>query len=128
MPSPPTAADSPTLPLALVISLLIAEERPHGWAILYRGTFASTGTVGDVATLEDAVSAWLLEFLQLGRAPQVAVVKFNLRCCLERSSFRSLSIRESSLVHASGVLRLIWDHESRMCSIFFFFVLFGYRC
>ena len=109
MPSPPTAADSPTLPLAPDISLLIAEERPHGWAILYRVTFAGTGTVGDdVATLEDAVSAWLLEFLLLGRAPQVAVVKFNLRCCLERSSFRSLSIRESSLVH--GVLRLIRDY------------------
>ena len=77
MLSPPTAADGPTLPLAPDIPVLIAEERAHGWAILYRGTVASAGTVGDVATLEDAMPVWLLEYLLLGRAPQVAIVKIQ---------------------------------------------------
>ena len=75
MLSPPTAADGPTLPLAPDVPLLIAEERAHGWAILYRGTVASAGTLGDVATLEDAMPVWLLEYLLLGRAAQVAIVK-----------------------------------------------------
>ena len=77
MLSPPTAADGPMLPLAPDIPLLIAEERPHGWAILYRGTVASAGTMCDVATLEDAMPVWLLEYLLLGRAPQVSVVKIQ---------------------------------------------------
>ena len=75
MLSPPTAADGPTLPLAPDVPLLIAEERAHGWATLYRGTVASAGTLGDVATLEDAMPVWLLEYLLLGRAAQVAIVK-----------------------------------------------------
>ncbi len=75
--SPPTAADGPSLPLAPDIPLLVAEERPHGWAIVYRGTVASAGTIDDVETLEDAMPVWLLEYLLLGRAPQVGVVKIG---------------------------------------------------
>jgi len=77
MLSPPTAAEAPTLGLAPEIPLLIAEERAHGWAIAYRGTVASVGAAGDVAMLEDAMPTWLLEYLLLGRAPLVAVVKIQ---------------------------------------------------
>jgi WD repeat-containing protein 48 len=77
MLSPPTAAEAPTLSLSPEIPLLIAEERAHGWAIAYRGTVASVRAAGDVTTLEDAMPMWLLEFLLLGRAPQVAVVKIQ---------------------------------------------------
>ena len=78
MLSPPTAAEGgPTLPLAPDIPLFIAEERAHGWATLYRGTIASAGSADDVAKLEDAMPVWLLEYLLLGRAPQVAVVKIQ---------------------------------------------------
>ena len=77
MLSPPTAADGPSLPLAPDVPLLIAEERAHGWATLYRGTVSSAGTLGDVATLEDAMPVWLLEYLLLGRAAQVAIVKIQ---------------------------------------------------
>ena len=77
MLSPPTAADGPTLAFALHIPVLIADERAHGWTSLYRGTVASAGTVGDVATLEDAMPVWLLEYVPLGRAPQVVVVKIQ---------------------------------------------------
>jgi WD repeat-containing protein 48 len=63
--------------LAPGIPLLIAEEHAHGWAIAYHGTVASAGAAGDVATLEDAMPTWLLEYLLLGRAPQVAVVKIQ---------------------------------------------------
>ncbi|KAI9438924.1 WD40 repeat-like protein [Lactarius indigo] len=61
--NPPTSADGPTLPLAPDIPLLVAEERAHGWAIVYRGTVASAGTIDD--------------YLLLGRAPQVGVVKIG---------------------------------------------------
>jgi WD repeat-containing protein 48 len=77
MLSPPTTTDGPTLSLAQDIPLLVAEERAPGWAIVYRGTVASAGTTGDVETLEDAIPVWLLEYLLLGRAPQVAVVKIQ---------------------------------------------------
>ncbi|KAH8995974.1 WD40 repeat-like protein [Lactarius akahatsu] len=75
--SPPTSADGPTLALAPDIPLLVAEERAHGWAIVYRGTVSSAGTVDDVEILEDAMPFWLLEYLLLGRAPQVGVVKIG---------------------------------------------------
>lgn len=75
--TPPTAADGPALPLAPDIPLLVAEERAHGWAIVYRGTVASAGAIDDVETLEDAMPVWLLEYLLLGRAPQVGVVKIG---------------------------------------------------
>jgi WD repeat-containing protein 48 len=77
MLSPPTAADGPTLPIVPDIPLLIAEERAHGWAILYRGTVRSVGTAGDVAALEDAMPVWLLEYLLLGRTQQVAILKIQ---------------------------------------------------
>jgi hypothetical protein len=54
--STPTATDGSTLPLTQDILLLVAEERAHVWAIVYRGTVASAGTVTDVAALEDATS------------------------------------------------------------------------
>jgi WD repeat-containing protein 48 len=73
--NPPTATEGPNIPLSKDITLLIAEERVPGWAIMYRGTVASAGTTGDVAALEDAMPVWLLEYLLLGRAPQVASVK-----------------------------------------------------
>ncbi|KAI0294110.1 hypothetical protein B0F90DRAFT_1758645 [Multifurca ochricompacta] len=73
--NPPSAAEGPTLPITQDIPLLIAEERAPGWAIVYRGTVASAGTTEDVAKLEDAMPVWLLEYLLLGRAPQVSVVK-----------------------------------------------------
>ena len=75
--TPPSTADAPALSLAPDIPLLIAEERAHGWAIMYRGTVASAGTVDDVETLEDAMPVWLLEYLLLGRAPQVGIVKIG---------------------------------------------------
>jgi WD repeat-containing protein 48 len=73
--NPPAAADAPNIPLSSDIALLIAEERAPGWAIVYRGTIASAGTTGDVAVLEDAMPVWLLEFLLLGRSPQVPSIK-----------------------------------------------------
>ena len=75
--NPPTATDGPALPLAPDIPLLVAEERAHGWAIVYRGTVASVGNADDVETLEDVMPIWLLEYLLLGRTPQVAVVKIG---------------------------------------------------
>ena len=75
--TPPTSADAPALSLAPDIPLLIAEERAHGWAVVYRGTVSSAGTIDDVETLEDAMPVWLLEYLLLGRAPQVSVVKIG---------------------------------------------------
>lgn len=75
MLSPPTTADGPTLPLSPDIPLVVAEERAPGWAIVHRGTVASAGSAGDVTVLEDAMPMWLLEYLLLGRAPQVGVVK-----------------------------------------------------
>ena len=75
--NPPTPAEGPALPLASDIPLLVAEERAHGWAIVYRGTVASVGNADDVETLEDAMPIWLLEYLLLGRTPQVAVVKIG---------------------------------------------------
>jgi len=75
MLSPPSVAEGPTLPLTQGIPLLVAEERPHGWAIVYRGTVASAGNTADVAALEDAMPVWLLEYLLLARVPPVAVVK-----------------------------------------------------
>ncbi len=98
MPSPPTAAEGgSTLPLALDIPLFIAEERPHGWATVYRGTVASAGSVEDLAMLEDAMPVWLLEYL-LGEGGgwrrRLPSSRSSSRCCLERSSFRSSSIRE----------------------------------
>ena len=36
------------LPLAPDIPLFIAEERPHGWASVYRGTVASVGSAEDL--------------------------------------------------------------------------------
>lgn len=75
MLSPPTTADGPNLTLAQDIPLLVAEERAPGWAIVYRGTVSSAGTTKDAAVLEDAIPVWLLEYLLLGRTPQVAIVK-----------------------------------------------------
>jgi WD repeat-containing protein 48 len=75
--NPPPTADGPALPLAPDIPLLVAEERAYGWAIVYRGTVASAGSVEDVEALEDALPVWLLEYLLLARAPQVAVVKIG---------------------------------------------------
>jgi WD repeat-containing protein 48 len=75
--SPPSAADGPALPITPDIPLLVAEERAHGWAIVYRGTVASAGSADDVETLEDAMPIWLLEYLLLGRTPQVAVLKIG---------------------------------------------------
>ncbi len=77
MLSPPTAVDGPSLPLAQDIPLLIAEECAPGWAIVYRGTVTSVGTTDDLAALEDALPVWLLEYLLLGRTPQVAIVKIQ---------------------------------------------------
>jgi WD repeat-containing protein 48 len=75
--NPPTTADAPALVLAPDIPLLVAEERAHGWAIVYHGTVASAGTIDDVETLEDALPIWLLEYLLLGRSPHVGVVKIG---------------------------------------------------
>jgi hypothetical protein len=62
MLSPPTGAEGgSTLPLAPDIPLFIAEELPHGWATVYRGTVASAGSAEDEAMLEDVMLVWLLE-------------------------------------------------------------------
>ena len=77
MLSPPTTADAPPLPLSQDIPLLVAEERTPGWVVVYRGTITSAGTTEDLAVLEDTLPVWLLEYLLLGRTPQVAVVKIQ---------------------------------------------------
>ena len=77
MLSPPTTADAPPLPLSQDIPLLVAEERTPGWVVVYRGTITSAGTTEDLAALEDTLPVWLLEYLLLGRTPQVAVVKIQ---------------------------------------------------
>ena len=78
MLSPPTATEGgPTLPLAPDIPLFIAEVRPLGWATVYRGTVASVGSAEDLATLEDAIPVWLLEYLLLEGALQVAIIKIQ---------------------------------------------------
>ena len=75
MLSPLTAvAGGSTLLLVLDIPLFIAEERPHGWASVYRGTVASAGSAEDLATLEDTMPVWLLEYLLLEGALQVAII------------------------------------------------------
>ena len=74
---PPSTADAPPLPISQDTPLLVAEERAPGWAIVYRGTIASAGTTEDLAALEDALPVWLLEYLLLGRTPQVAIVKIQ---------------------------------------------------
>ena len=43
---------------------------------MYRGTIASVETMEDLAALEDT-PVWLLEYLLLGRMPQVAIVKIQ---------------------------------------------------
>ena len=73
--NPPSGAEGPNIPLSSDIALLISEERAPGWAIVYRGTIASAGTADDAAVLEDTMPVWLLEYLLLGRAPQMASVK-----------------------------------------------------
>ena len=100
MLSPPTATEGGftfTLPLAPGIPLFIAEERLLGWATVYRGTVASAGSAEDLATLEDVMPMWLLEYLLLGRAPQVAIIKIQFALLPgegQRGSFLSSSIRE----------------------------------
>jgi WD repeat-containing protein 48 len=74
---PPSNADAPPFPISQDTPLLVAEERAPGWAIVYRGTIASAGTTEDLAALEDALPVWLLEYLLLGRTPQVAFVKIQ---------------------------------------------------
>lgn len=44
---------------------------------MYRGTVASAGSAEDLATLQDAMPVWLLEYLLLGGAPQVAIIKIQ---------------------------------------------------
>ena len=73
---PPLTADAPLLPISLSTPLLVAEERAPGWAIVYRGTIVSAKTMEDLAALEDT-PVWLLEYLLLGRTPQVAIVKIQ---------------------------------------------------
>jgi hypothetical protein len=76
--SPLTAVEGgSTLSLAPDILLFIAEGRPHGWATVYRGTVASAGSAEDLATPEDAMPMRLLEYLLLGGAPQVAIIKIQ---------------------------------------------------
>ena len=65
------------LPISQDTPLLVAEERTPGWAIVYRGTIASAGTTEGLAALEDALPVWLLEYLLLGRTPQVVIVKIQ---------------------------------------------------
>jgi WD repeat-containing protein 48 len=77
MLSPPTAADAPSFPLAQDIPLIVAEERAPGWTIVYRGTVTSAGTMEDLAVLEDALPTWLLEYLLLGRTPQIGIIKIQ---------------------------------------------------
>jgi hypothetical protein len=98
MLSPPTAAEGgSTLPVAPAILLFIVEERPHGWATVYRGTVASAGSPEDLATLEDAMPVLLLEYLLLGGRCRSASSRSSSHCCLERRGFCSSSIHESSL-------------------------------
>jgi WD repeat-containing protein 48 len=77
MLSPPSTADAPPFPVSQDTPLLVAEERAPGWSIVYRGTIASAGTTEDLAALEDALPVWPLEYLLLGRTPQVAIVKIQ---------------------------------------------------
>jgi len=78
MHSLPTAVEGgSTLPFAPDIPLFIAEGRPHGWVTVYRGTVASVGSAEDLATLEDVIPVWLLEYLLLEGAPQVAIIKIQ---------------------------------------------------
>jgi hypothetical protein len=76
--SPLTAVEGgSTLLLVLDIPLSIAEERPHGWASVYRGTVGSAGSAEDLATLEDTMPVCLLEYLLLEGASQVAIIKIH---------------------------------------------------
>ena len=49
----------------------------RGWATVYHGTVTSTGSAEDLATLEDVMPMWLLGYLLLGWAPQVAIIKIQ---------------------------------------------------
>ena len=73
---PPSTADAPPLPISPSTPLLVAEEHVPGWAIVYYGTIASAETMEDLAALED-MPVWLLEYLLLGRTPQVAIIKIQ---------------------------------------------------
>ncbi|KAH9958413.1 hypothetical protein BC827DRAFT_1219400 [Russula dissimulans] len=106
MLSPPTAADGPTLPLAQDTPLLVAEERAHGWATVYRGTVASAGSAVDVAALEDVMPVWLLEYLLLARAPQVAIVKIQFALLPGEDTLPELVNPNQTKLSASRFLRV----------------------
>jgi len=106
MLSPPTTADGPTLPLAQDIPLVVAEERAHGWGIVYRGTVASAGSAADVAALEDAMPVWLLEYLLLGRVPPVAVVKIQFALLPGEDTLPELVNPNQTKLSASRFLRI----------------------
>ncbi|KAI9461530.1 hypothetical protein F5148DRAFT_1214939 [Russula earlei] len=104
--NPPTAADGPILPLSQDIPLTVAEERAHGWAIVYRGTLASAGTTADVAALEDAMPVWLLEYLLLGRAPQLPAVKIQFALLPGEESLPELVNANQTKLSANRFLRV----------------------
>jgi len=95
MPSPPMAAEGgSTLPLAPDIPLFIAEERAYGWATVYRGTATSAGSAedfGEAGGRDARVAARVFAGGGRRRSPSS---RSSPRYCLERSSFRSSSIRE----------------------------------
>ena len=86
---PPSTADAPLLPISLSTPLLIVEEHAPGWAIVYRGTIASVETMEDLAVLKDT-PMWLLEYLLLGRKPQVTIVKIQFAPLPEEDSLPEL--------------------------------------
>ncbi|KAI0052794.1 WD40 repeat-like protein [Auriscalpium vulgare] len=73
--TPPTAADGPTLHLSPNIPLIMSEEVPSGWRVIYRGTVHSASQ--DIHTLEETMPMWLLEYLLLSKAPAVTVTKIG---------------------------------------------------
>ena len=95
MLSPLMAAEgSSMLPLMPDIPLFIAEERPHGWATVYRGTATSAGSAeifGEAGGRDARVAAQVFAGGGCHRSPSS---RSSPRCHLERSSFQSSSICE----------------------------------
>ncbi|KAF8493727.1 WD40 repeat-like protein [Russula emetica] len=106
MLTPPTSSDAPSIPLPQDIPLLVAEERAPGWAIVYRGTVTSAGTTEDLTALEDALPVWLLEYLLLGRTPQVAIVKVQFALLPGEESLPELVNPNQTKLSASRFLRV----------------------
>ncbi|KAJ7591000.1 hypothetical protein C8J56DRAFT_1003600 [Mycena floridula] len=65
--TPPSSSEAPSYHLPANLAILISEEAPSGYKMVYRGTVSSTAL--DIGLLEDEMPVWLVEYLLLNRIP-----------------------------------------------------------